>query len=274
MVCAGPSCVPWSRDGLHKGWEDERSKCFLHVLQCIIDQGLRARSTLKAFVLENVSGFCDRRNGNRQTPAEEVTEWIMDALAHKGWRCWYWKVQLSEQGYPQSRTRVYMCGRRECFFHTPGPNKNPFDFEFTNLHLRQILDDTLEDDMGSLTDKCKENLKHYIKAAKDYDQDESSVMICDLSRSPDSVRKTRISVDCCPTVQTHNNYLFAYGLNKALPQFKRYLTVKERAMLQGFDPTITDRFRTLTASRRVVGNAMALPSVGLCIACTLSGIKG
>ena len=67
----------------------------------------------------------------------------------------------------------------------------------------------------------------------------------------------------CPTLTSSSRHLWAYSL--AEPKYDRWVTVREMAMLQGFDPDLVDHLKPTRAARQL-GNAMSMPAVGLAIA--------
>ncbi len=95
-----------------------------------------------------------------------------------------------------------------------------------------------------------------------------TIIVCDLSRAPNKARKPVSRDDgVVPTLTTMNlMFIFQIGSNK----FCRYISAKERLMLQGFDPDPILSSMSEARASFAAGNAMSVGAIGLTIACCLS----
>ena len=96
-LVTGPPCPPWSRIGLHGGWEDPRAKVFKHIIRAIAE--LVQRGCLKWFLIENVVGIL--------APEHGVLGRLRQVVA-KHWQIETLKLNSKSQG--QSRPRIYIVG--------------------------------------------------------------------------------------------------------------------------------------------------------------------
>ncbi len=266
LVVAGPSCVLFSRNGRQASWLDPRGRSFLACLQCIRSQAVRETSKLKLFVLESVLGFGDVPKGESSSPASETMLYLEQELGPK-WIIWSWKVSTMATGLLQGRERLYICGRPKRLFLTPMPRRQPSEFQFRMIPLEAVLDAALPPEVGMLSGRMAANFSHFKNAHAG--EPEGSIVICDLTRAPGKVYQPVSKVGVSPTLTTRNTSLWVFQVKS--DRFQRFLTPRERLMLQGFhaEPimqAIPDSTRQLCAA----GNAMSVPAVALTIACGMS----
>ena len=266
-VVAGPSCPPFSRQGQQKGWHDSRSGSFLATLQCIREQAARPNSALIFFCVENVLGLGDVPKGETQSPRDEVVDYLVSELG-SSWSVWSWKVNSLDCGLPQCRQRLMICGRLGRAFLTPIPRMEPACFKFQSIPLDKIFEPTgpelsIE---AKLTPRMQANLDYY--RTKHAECAPGTIIVCDLSRAPNKARKPVSRDDgVVPTLTTMNlMFIFQIGSNK----FCRYISAKERLMLQGFDPDPILSSMSEARASFAAGNAMSVGAIGLTIACCLS----
>jgi hypothetical protein len=140
--------------------------------------------------------------------------------------------------------------------------------------LRDVLDPSLPEQVPT-SELMQKNLEWYLAKADAAKETLSSdtVLVCDLSRSASASREPMYSFGYCMTLTTRARYLYVYGLDPSLPQFKRFLSVDERCALQGFDPALSDRLGKADPVK-ALGNAMSLNAVGLCTAALLNDYTG
>ena len=272
LIVAGPPCPPFSRNGTKGSWDDERAKPFLMLLHFLIEQASRPLSTLEVFIVENVAGIDDKPKGSKLSPLQEVIDYLRETLG-PDWAIWFWKVNSVNYSVPQLRDRIYIGGRKGCLFKTPLPLTTPNEIAFQQRSLRDILDASLPSTEMDLNADQAARLQWYIKAVEAVkDRMPAAAVACfDMSRGADKVRKPVYRTDSLVMCLTATNaYLWVYAPTE--PHYNRWLTIRERAMLQGFHPAITEvlpasYFDKVTA----LGNAMTLPVVAIVMACALSG---
>ncbi len=271
LVIGGASCVPFSRAGCQNTWGDKRSDLFRCTLHAIVQQARRNDTVLEAFLLEQVLGFADKPPNKDASPLQEVVQYLKEELG-EGWSLSQWKMSTMMCGLPQARWRIYVGGRKASLFSTPAPRKSPEKALFQLLTLDCILDRSLPSDVHKLTDKMRDNLSRY--KAKHSSEPKGTLIVCGLSTAEGKVRASCSRSDgLVPTLTTVNRYLFVFenGIDGTL---HRFITNKERAMLQGWsDDDLLHMPEGDAAPMRILGNAMSLPCVGVAIAHLLSDRK-
>ncbi len=266
FVSAGASGVPFSRNGSQASWNDDRADCFRASLQCIGQQANRADTLLEAFLLEQVLGFGDTKQSREQSPLAETVEFLQDMLGD-GWVIFHWKLGTSQHGLPHAKWRIYVCGRKVSCFSTAMPAANPQLIMFPLVSLEDILDMALPA-TTALTERMSENLMQF---KKKHESAPGSIVVCDLSRAVGKIRQALSRADgLSPAITCHNKYLFVLKVGDE-SVLNRFLTNRERAMLQGWAPSNCERFPSEVAGMHILGNAMSLPCVGMACACLLCG---
>ena len=273
LLIGGPSCQPFSTNGIQNAWEDKRSETFVACIDAIVEQASRPQRKLFGFMLENVVGLTMKFKDMTAAPSEEVLETLRESLGI-GWEVWLWRVDSLHLGLPQHRARVYICGRRKDVFSRPLPVWSPERMRINGFSLWDALDPDLPETTPS-SDRMKEDLKWYLEKARDArcHLPRDAVLVCDLSRSASASREPMYALNFTVTLTTGAKYLWVQGLAEDMPQYKRYLTVEERCVLQGFDPGLADRL-TKACHVKALGNAMSVPVVGICAALLLGDFKG
>ena len=274
VVCAGPPCPPFSRNGDKMNWEDARSRVFGQCMLCIKEQSRREATKLRAFVIENVRGICDKGADGR-APIDDVLDWCREELCKYGWNIFLWGMNADKVGLPQSRPRTYLCGRKMELFIDNAIEPAPPKIHIKNVMLRSLLDeDAPQFDESLLTSKQAHNLTHFRELVKDFKTRTSvpdfTLAVFDLTRAPDKKRKPLWRIDDkSPCLLTNNTYLWVETISSDVKHMSRFLSQRERARLQGLPDQIIDVL-PLTAQAAATGNAMAMPCVGLCLAAILS----
>ncbi|CAK0898907.1 unnamed protein product, partial [Prorocentrum cordatum] len=99
-----------------------------------------------------------------------------------------------------------------------------------------------------------------------------AVAVFDLSLRPDS-RTESVRVDgILPTLTATDEHLWLMGVCDNMPKYNRFLRPEERCALMGLDPSVLERVDP-DCRLAAVGDAMALPTVGLVMASLWSGTK-
>lgn len=264
IIISGASCVPFSRNGKSLAWDDSRAAGFLALLNTVEDQAKRGR--MEVFVLENVIGFCDVPSSEESSPLSEINDFLEEAFP-KGWVVLNWIVHAGDLGCPTLRPRVFVVGRRVDAFFTPLPKFSPNQFVLPKLELRYILDPRIESDVPRLTPKMQETFDTHLEKSASWEK--GQIVICDLSRSfTGCVRAPVANIESVPTLTAGNRHLFVFetGSNR----FRRFLTIAERLQIHGFDPSLGEHLPQ-KAALRIIGNTMAVPAIGMVVACAWSG---
>ena len=271
IVCSGPPCPPFSRSGKSLGWADARTRPFLMVLECIIEQARRPSSRLKVFTIENVPGMRDRKPGRDKSALQEVLAYLRAKM--DGWQFWAWVLQANQHGLAQRRRRLFINGRRSAIFYKPMPSTSPEDIVIEAPFLGDVLLKDQPSELHRLTAK-QELVRQHCEAMLQEKHREVGgyVLACvDLSRAPGKVRPTMMRMDgTCFTLTCSSCYIWLMSAGEG-PRYDRFMQCWERAMLQGLDPMVCARIGGLDCKRvKAMGNAMPLPCVGLVLACLLS----
>jgi site-specific DNA-cytosine methylase len=268
-VISGASCVPYSRQGKQEALDDERSCTLIASINHILAQATRDDSRLEFFLIENVLGMGDVRRGCDTSLKQDVMDELQTSLS-PNWSVWCWRISTVRMGLPQTRERLYICGRKGKLFFTPSPLFSPEEFHFPEIPLRDILDWAApKTDKSRLSEKMFKNLSCFKE--KTIGQSAGTLCVCDLTRSDTKVYTPTARMDGrVPTLTTRNVYLWVFCVGDE--SMDRWLTVRERLMLQGWSPEVEDNLPLDHASAvRLVGNGMTMPAVGMALACTLSG---
>ena len=158
---------------------------------------------------------------------------------------WAYSVLNSrDYGLAQSRTRVFLRGVRTQFFIAVPPALEPWGskpvVEFPTLGAPCT-------EATSLSGKQQENLEVHERRIRELrnsgDCQATAVVAFAVDRSAGRVFKQALSVDCMPTLTTHNRYLWVASvedIDDPRPQrrFSRILLPSERFALQGLDPNL------------------------------------
>ena len=146
ILLGGFPCQPFSRAGLHKGFDDTRGTLFFE-----IERILREKRP-KAFLLENVKQLKGHDNGR-------TFKVIMEHLDSLNYHTEAKVLSAIDFGVPQNRERIYIVGFDREFFRIPLEYRFPFP-EPTGEKTR--LGDILEENPGpryTISDKLWEGHK-------------------------------------------------------------------------------------------------------------------
>lgn len=223
-VCGFP-CQSFSIIGKQLGFEDSRGVVFFECLKTI--------SVLKprVFILENVKHLVNHDSG-------KTFKTILQSLEELGIYNIYWKVlNTKEFGIPQNRPRVYIVGVLKTFdngFLFPKP-----------INIETKIDDFLQKEdlpVSTLTEKQSIVLEQRM-SNKSQDGNYVVNVGCSTKGGFGSAMK-----DISPCLLSGSRRY--YSTRK-----KRFLTVTEWALLQGFDPEYID-FDLLNYKQ--LGNTMSV----------------
>ena len=264
-LVAGSSCVPFSRNGKKIQFDDVRALSFSSCIRAVEHLAHRPSKKLQLFVIENVAALADKPADSDTCPLTEVMDLLGEKLGPR-WSTWFWKVSLEQMGLPQNRVRLFICGRRVDSFKTPLPRCSPCDFWFRPLPLECILDASLPV-VKRLTENQRENLNWY-RSKHESESAQPCIICCDLSRAPGKVRAPLSMRGRCMTLTTRLTALFVFETHTH--RFQRWLSDRERCMLQGFSGDTASRLGSHVV--RFTGNAMGMPVIGMVLACAWGDI--
>jgi DNA (cytosine-5)-methyltransferase 1 len=100
IIVGGSPCQSWSIAGKRKGLDDMRGNLinnFINVIRQILP---------KYFIFENVKGFMNYNNG-------EVFNNFKNEIEKLGYKTEYQVISPKQVGFPQSRERVFIVGRKD-----------------------------------------------------------------------------------------------------------------------------------------------------------------
>ena len=118
VLIAGPPCPPWSGLGSGESFDDPRAQVFFKVIDIIVHQASRHRSSeartgLWMILLENVEGMLKTKKADRDAgnpcPLERVKALLQSRLPEH-WEFTVIRMETSQAGLPQKRGRVYLRG--------------------------------------------------------------------------------------------------------------------------------------------------------------------
>lgn len=222
LLCSGPPCPPWAGNGSHGGQMDMRAEVFLSVVRMVI--ALAKSGELKAAILENVRGICNKLPGQHESFLDQMLFILRQEVPEFHWD----KVELSACDYllAQQRTRIFLRGLRTTIAAGIPAPLSPF----RRRDLSEFLDHGLEPiDTSTLTEVMRKNLedaeKDVKKMVKAGTYKEGDIIVIPLDRSTGKVYQRKCTVNIVPTLTTTNRYLFITSVNKGNSKkgFHRFL---------------------------------------------------
>ena len=202
----------------------------------------------KYWVLENVTGLLHVGKG-------AVWRALVDALDALDGYAWDYRIldPCKHAGSPQSRPRVYLCGRRDCAGPLEWPDEVPLSARCVDLldagaaggtpaapcYLKMLDTWGIGKDLPGVVEFCA--------ASRAYSPYKKGEPLAPLT--PDE-RKHVLKADIAPCLIKHDPGPYANHLG-------RYLTADECLKLQGFEPARVRRPQvTPLQMRQLTGNAM------------------
>ena len=236
ILYAGFPCQPFSICGNLEGFDDTRGTLFFDIARI-----LKAKKPY-AFVLENVKQLKGHNKG-------KTLHRIISVLTELGYQVHYKVLNALEFGLPHKRERIFIIGLIE-------PIKINLNF---NKYPMQPLSKILETKVSQkyyASDKIRQNrLKKYegngLKELTIWHENKSG----HISAYPYS---------CAMRAGASYNYLLVNG--------ERRLTEREMLRLQGF-PDYFKVIRSYSATKKLVGNSVAIPCVTAIIREIFQGFK-
>ncbi len=224
---------------------------------------------------------------NKATPEPSALQMVVEKLKKelhgRGWAIWHWLLDAQDYGLPQSRPRVYICGRKQGKFTSAGSDlRCPSSFLEKPRSLRLYLDPTVPNipPHGLPTLRQVQNLQG-VRCLLERELKDPALrgrtVVFDVSRASGKtyrqyVRKDDVSI--CLTAGGTRFFVLSLGEGLAGPwTFHRFLTKTDRAALQGFGSELLHTIATETQATRMFGNSMAVPCIGVALACTLQGLR-
>ena len=278
LLVAGPPCPPWSSIGSRSSWEDTRSQAFDKVMEIIAYHA--EHGNLLLFVLENVVGMSWSTKGSTEKPIDIVVKRLRKTCPE--WAIEVHRVNSLDFGLPQSRTRLYIVGRR----YPPEKNESympPLRKFQKRLPLSKCLD-TSDKSPGTYTSLQRRNIREW-KALYKFELNAQKFLnqfaVVDASRTPSTrtvYTKATKHPDRCPclTASGPKLHVFALGphIDRTSSPLDRPMRNTERAKVQGFCGAIVEAASHMSTAdaKRVFGNAMTVPVVGSVIARELLGL--
>ena len=278
LLVAGPPCPPWSSIGSRSSWEDTRSQAFDKVMEIIAYHA--EHGNLLLFVLENVVGMSWSTKGSTEKPIDIVVKRLRKTCP--GWAIEVHRVNSLDFGLPQSRTRLYVVGRR----YSPEKNESympPLRKFQQRLPLSKCLD-TSDKIPGTYTSLQRKNIREW-KALYKFELNTEKFLnqfaVVDASRTPSTrtvYTKATKHPDRCPCLTASGPKLHVFALgphtDETSSPLDRPMRNTERAKVQGFYGAIVDAASHMSVAdgKRIFGNAMTVPAVGCVIARELLGL--
>lgn len=282
FIVAGNPCLPWSKKGKMRGWDDDRSSPMIRTLDTIIHQAQHGH--LKCFVLENVRGWIQKQ-ADGSVPAQMVIDLLKQSLANarNAWTFSLEELNSKDFCLPQNRPRVYLIGR----IHVPDAPMcmRPIGRFECIVPVGAFLDlDRNVDEFGfqgnGYTSLQQANLLEFKAILHDVAIDPNrrgSFAFFEYGRTVSARTKWKphIGINCSECLTAHGPCLHVLSLGNALapdgqPLFSldRSVLVSERFALQGFPKRLLAGSKDFISDKvavHAVGNAMSLPVVAAVI---------
>ena len=281
LMIAGPPCPPWSSLGARSSWTDARSQAFYKVMEIIAYQA--AHGNLLLFIVENVVGMLYSTKACKERPIDTVVKQLRETCP--GWSIEVHRLNSFDFGLPQSRSRLYIVGRKYC------PENSELRMPpLQNFRRRLALGQCLEksDNIpGKYTDVQKKNIvdwKSLYKLELATPKFLNQFAVVDASRTPTKRTtwgKTNKHPDKCQCLTASRGQLLhvlalgaRIGRKRSLP-LDRPMRNIERAKVQGFSGAVAQAAAHMSTAdaHRILGNAMTVPVVGAVIGRELLGLR-
>ena len=245
FLISGPPCPPWAGQGKHLGRKDDRAQVFIRVLTWVVY--LIFTGGLIGCILENVPGILHVTPDGREPVATSFLDVLRKFCPMFDWQVC--KLELQDYLFPQSRVRVFLRGLRKVFAECVPPPLAPWG----RRHLRDALGksphtprDTWSVPQQRNIADCEENIKSLQSKGK-LNLDDVVVVPADRSHSEEIIYNSSMSINCVPTLTTHNTYLCVMSVRDVVHEvadsereYFRKLTGPERLGLQAFPPDIAE----------------------------------
>ena len=249
----GPPCQSWSVAGKQKGLEDSRGRLFVTYMEMI-----KAKQP-KFFLIENVKGLLDDK-------FKDVFTGFLNTLDKSGYDISYKLLDAVNYKIPQNRERVFLVGFRKDLnirYEFPMPTCN------RPITLREAIGDIKEIPVLHKTNTVKEkteSINHDVCGAdygvfynrgnrrRSWDMPSFTIhgMACNIPLHPSSPRQICYGRE-------------KWGFVKGKENEYRRLSVRECARIQTFPDTFKFSCDSLTATYKMIGNAVP-PRLGRVIA--------
>lgn len=259
-LIAGPPCPPWSLAGKRQGWNDERAKPS-KVLFSWLQHLCRRQQPLRFFILENVRGILGKNGAG----------WVgkLRAALPRGWVLAV--LRMDSRCLAQTRPRVYLVGWKCKMSYSSSQATAAITAKLPRLSQRRLSDIVLglpnEDPKKMLSAQQARNFRKWMRHLKSSlnDKRKKGMIGCfEVDRNPNKSRATSRTDDLIMTLRASGNpiWLVSLGEGRCAPSISRLLTVEERCLLQGFNPSTIPQSASPRKVRQVMGNAMTVPVIG------------
>lgn len=242
-LVSGPPCPPWAGQGKHRGCKDSRAHVFLRVIAWVAYLALTGG--LLGCILENVIGILHQTSDGHEPVAAKFVRVLSKHIPFFTWRVD--KLELVDYQSPQTRVRVFIRGMRKIIGDCVPSPLPPWG----RRGLRETLGKLPCTPRSSLTAPQQENLLDFEdKVRQLHSQGRlslDSIVVCPVDRSHEETiqYEAKLTVDSCPTLTTHNSYLFVLSVRDIIHnvednqrEYFGKLTGPVRLALQGFPPSL------------------------------------
>ena len=243
FLISGPPCPPWAGQGKHKGRADPKADVFMAVVSWVIF--LVGSGGLLGVVLENVPGIMSETSDGHESVGAVFLKVLRKYCPEFDWVVD--KLELVNYLHPQTRVRVFIRGLRKVICQCVPPPLQSFG----RRSLKEALGLSPYTPRNVLSVPQQQNLKDAEAEAKKLHA-AGKVNLCDLIVVPvdrswdeDIQYNASLSVNQCPTLTTHNVYLFVLEVGDVINNIEdsqrtyfRKITDPERLALQGFPPNL------------------------------------
>jgi DNA (cytosine-5)-methyltransferase 1 len=259
LYIVGVPCIPYSVCALHKTKRQRKKKIDENTVlfDAVFDTIRETRP--KIVILENVPGLMNQLDFLR----------IIVLLKEWEYEIHYSLLNSMNYGIPQRRKRLYIVG-----IHNTTLKKN-MKFQFppppstTTLSLSDIIEkakqyeDDDEDVDETTTTHVNPCMQRMLDAVRDDMQRYTFINLSDGAR-----RKHRLpsSCDVVPCLTSQCRYLYC------VPE-KRFITINELLLLQGFDPSRFKKTVSKNQMAKQIGNTMTVNVVAAILRCVFDYVS-
>ncbi|VVC42093.1 C-5 cytosine methyltransferase,DNA methylase, C-5 cytosine-specific, conserved site,S-adenosyl-L- [Cinara cedri] len=243
VLLMSPPCQPFTRNGLVKDIDDERTKPLLHIIENIIPKS----QSLKYILVENVKGF----------ECSLAREKLISALNQSNFTYREFLLSPIHFGICNSRLRYYLLAK-----------KKPLDFIIpltNNIITENHWDDKLCDRVTQVSDVlCNPDtdLKEYLLSDKQLLKGCKAVDIVTKSSKRSCCFTRSYSSYLCGTGSVYSNLCDEENIKQIINENDDNLEVLKSLKLRFFTPTEISKFMCIPISDFPVSNKKAYQLLG------------
>ena len=223
VVC-GPPCQPYSSYGQRGALDDPRARPFHRCIEIIAELDSRRtrevnQASLMFVIIENTLGITQRPGGVQEPPLKGFLASLRRQLGSE-WSFTFMQVNSADFGLPQSRTRVYVVGRRLEFYQPrrlPG-HPERFHHRVSSGQLLDLTDNRNATGYTFLADEGMRAWKGKFRAAMLDKRNKGTFAFVEVGRDPTPRTQWRgatAKVDICECLRARGPQLHVFRWERA-----------------------------------------------------------